>query len=148
MKFTTKLVQGDSKNVVGIVVPPEVVAALGAGKRPPVTVTINGYTYRSTIAVMGGDFMVGVATEHRQAAKVAGGDTVEVDIALDASPRTVDVPPDLAQALEDAGATAAFSALAFSLRKEHVRSVNDAKAPETRLRRIVGVVGKVAPTAG
>jgi hypothetical protein len=144
VKFTTKLAQGESKNVVGIVVPPEVIAALGAGKRPPVTVTLNGYTYRSTVAVMGGDFMVGVATEHRQAAKVSGGDVVEVDIALDSAPRTVDVPPDLAQALEEAGATAAFATLAPSARKEHVRNVNDAKAPETRLRRIQGIVGKLS----
>ena len=147
MKFTTKLMQGDAKNVVGIVVPPEVVAALGAGKRPPVTVTINGYTYRNTIAVMGELFMVGVAAEHRREAKVSGGDTVEVDIQLDAAPRTVDVPPDLAKALADSGATAAFAALSFTYRKEHVRSVNDAKAPETRLRRIQGVIDKVSAAA-
>ena len=143
MRFKTTLLQGESKNVVGIVVPPEVVAALGAGKRPPVTVTMNGYTYRSTVAVMGGDFMVGVAAEHREKAGVAGGDTVEVQLELDAAPRTVEVPADLAKALEDAGASAAFAALAPSQRKEHVRNVNEAKAPETRLRRIQAIVAKL-----
>ncbi|HEY5009153.1 MAG TPA: DUF1905 domain-containing protein, partial [Caulobacteraceae bacterium] len=63
MRFTTTLAQGESKNVVGIVIPPEIITALGGGKRPPVKVTINGYTYQSTVAVMGGDFMVGVAAE-------------------------------------------------------------------------------------
>ncbi|MFI4933619.1 MAG: YdeI/OmpD-associated family protein [Caulobacterales bacterium] len=143
MKFTTTLKQGESKNVVGIVVPPQIVEALGGGKRPPVKVTINGYAYLSTIAVMGGDFMVGVAAEHRAKAKVAGGDTVEIQLELDASVRTVETPADLAAALKAAGATAAFEALAFSHRKEHVRSVNEAKAPETRQRRIEAAVQKV-----
>lgn len=143
MRFVTTLLQGESKNVVGIVVPPSVIEALGSGKRPPVTVTLNGYSYRSTVAVMGGAFMVGVAAEHRQQAGVVGGQTLDVDIELDTQPRTVEVPPDLAQALESAGALARFDALAPSHRKEHVRGVNDAKAPETRLRRIEAVVAKV-----
>ena len=143
MKFTTTLLQGQSKNVVGIVVPPEVVEALGAGKRPPVAVTLNGYTYRSTIAVMGGDYMVGVAAEHREKAGVAGGETHEIDISLDAAPRTVDVPDDLAAALKAAGVAAAFDPLAPSHRKEHVRAINDAKTQETRTRRIDAAVTKV-----
>ena len=143
MRFLTTLYQGESKNVVGIVVPPEVVTALGAGKRPPVTVTLNGYSYRSTIAVMGGDFMVGVAAEHRERAKVSGGDTLEVQIELDTAPRTVEVPDDLAAALTEHGALAAFEALATSYRKEHVRGVNDAKSDDTRRRRIDAVVQKV-----
>ena len=82
MKFHTRLLQS-GKTAVGIQVPNEVVEALGAGKRPPVRVTINGYTYRNTIAVMGGVFMVGVSAENRENANVAGGDEVDVDIELD-----------------------------------------------------------------
>jgi hypothetical protein len=143
VKFTTGLLQGERKNVVGIVVPTAVVEALGGGKRSPVKVTINGYTYRSTLAVMGGAVMVGVAAEHRQAAGVEGGQTVEVDIEFDSSPRTVEAPPDLSAALDHAGASAAFEALAFSHRKEHVRSINEAKAADTRSRRIAAVVDQV-----
>jgi hypothetical protein len=147
MRFTTTLYQGETKNVVGIVVPPAVVEALGGGKRPAVKVTINGYTYRSTVAVMGGQFMIGVAAEHREQAGVAGGDTVEIDLERDTEVRTVDVPPDLAAALDAASATAAFDELAFSHRKEHVRSVKEAKAAETRQRRIEAVVKKVTANA-
>jgi hypothetical protein len=143
VKFKTTLLQGERKNVVGIVVPPAIVDALGGGKRAPVMVTINGYTYRNTLAVMGGDVMVGVAAEHREAAGVEGGQTVEVEIELDTALRTVDVPPDLAAGLDEAGARAAFDALAFSYRKEHVRGVNEAKAAETRNRRIAAIVQKV-----
>ncbi|HEY2708567.1 MAG TPA: YdeI/OmpD-associated family protein [Caulobacteraceae bacterium] len=143
MQFETILKQGVSKNLVGIVIPPEVVGALGGGKRAPVKITLNGYSYRSTIAVMGGDCMVGVAAEHREKAGVAGGERVMIDIELDTAARTVEVPPDLAGALSEAGAMAAFEALAFSHRKEHVRAINDAKAPETRQRRIAAAVQKV-----
>ncbi len=86
MKFRTTLLQS-GKTAVGTQVPNEVVEALDAGKRPPVRVTINGYTYRNTIAVMGGVFMVGVSAENREQAHVAGGDEVDVDIELDTQPR-------------------------------------------------------------
>jgi hypothetical protein len=143
LKFSTTLMKADG-NATGIVVPDEVVAALGAGKRPPVTVTINGaYTYRNTIAVMGGRYMVGVAAEHRAGAGIAGGDAIEVDIALDAAPRAVEVPEDLAAALAAAGAREAFDRLAFSHRKEHVRAISEAKAADTRARRIAKAVEMV-----
>ena len=138
--FTTKLKQAAGKNAVGIVVPPEHVAALGTSKRPAVKVTINGYTYRSTVAVMGGTFMVGVAAEHRAVAGVEGGDTVKVTLELDTEPRVTPVPPDLAKALAKAKLAAAFDAAAPSRRKEFVRSVEDAKTPETRERRIQKVI--------
>jgi len=147
VRFTTTLVQGERKSVVGIVVPAEIVEALGGGKRAPVKVTIKGHAYSSTLAVMGGSVMVGVAAEHRQAAGVEGGETVEVQIELDTAPRTVDVPPDLAAALDQAAAREAFDALAFSYRKEHVRLVNEAKAADTRQRRIEAVVQKVSAAA-
>src|SRR5260221_11356600 len=94
MRFHTTLLQS-GKTAVGIQVPDQVVEALGAGKRPPVLVTINGYTYRNTIAVMGGAFMVGVSAENREKAHVAGGDEVDVEIELDTQPRLRALPPDL-----------------------------------------------------
>jgi hypothetical protein len=148
VRFTTTLLQGERKNVVGIVVPPEVVDALGGGKRAPVRVTLNGYTYASTLAVMGGAVMVGVAAEHRKAAGVEGGQTVEVRIDLDRTVRTIETPPDLAEALDAAGVRAGFDALAFTYRKEHVRSVVEAKAAETRQRRIAAVVQKLVAAKG
>src|SRR5690348_17158594 len=99
MKFHA-ILQSHGKTATGIEVPEEVVAILGAGKRPPVRVTINGHTYRSTIAVMGGVYMLGVSAENRLGAGVAAGDELEVDLELDAAPREVSVPPDFAEALD------------------------------------------------
>ncbi len=136
MRFRTTLLRTDS-TATGIVVPDEVVAALGAGKRPPVVVTIRGYTYRNTIAVMGGQFMVGVSAEHRAGAGVAGGDEVDVDIELDTAPRVVTVPPDLAAALDaEPAARRTFDALSYSNKSWHVLQVSGAKTDETRQRRI------------
>ena len=136
MRFHTTILQSD-KTATGIRVPDEVVEALGAGKRPPVSVTINGYTYRSTIAVMGGAFMVGVSAENRAGAGVAGGDEVDVDIEVDRAPRVVTVPPDFAEALDrDPEARRFFDGLSYSLRQWHVLSVDGAKTAETRQRRI------------
>ena len=136
MKFTTTLLQA-GKTATGIEVPPEIVEALGAGKRPPVRVTLRGYTYRSTIAVMGGKYMVGVSAEHRLGAGVAGGDLLDIEIELDTAPREVSVPPDFALALDaDGAAKARFEKLAYSHRLRHVLAIGDAKTPETRQRRI------------
>ena len=136
MKFHTTLLQPEGRSVTGIEVPPEIIAALGGGKKPPVALAVNGYSYRSTVAVMGGKYMVGFSSEHRAASGLKGGDTIEVDITLDDAPRTVEVPEDFARALEVAGARAAFDKLAFSHRKEHVRAIEEAKTAETRARRI------------
>lgn len=136
--FTTTL-QLNGNNV-GIVVPADVVDSFGAGKRVPVVVTINGYSYPSTIAVMGGQYLVGVAAVHREAAGVAGGETHEVTLTHDTSARDTPLPDDLAEALAAAGARDRFDALAPSHRKEHVRSVTDAKAEATRQRRIEKVI--------
>jgi hypothetical protein len=136
MRFrTTLLIAG--KTATGIEVPPEVVEALGKSKRPPIRVTINGYTYRNTVAVMGGAYMVGVSAEHRAAAGVAGGQEVDVDIELDTAPRQVSVPPDLAAALKAAPrARATFDALSYSNQSWHVLQVTGAKTDETRRRRV------------
>ena len=136
--FHTTLLQ--SGNNVGIVIPDEVVEGFGAGKRVPVIVTLKDYTYRSTVAVMGGKCMVGVNAAHRAAAGIAGGEEHDVTIEHDSAPRTVEVPEDLAAALADAGLTAAFDALAYSHRKEHARTVTEAKKPETRQRRVEKIV--------
>ena len=141
--FTTKVLQGASKNVTGIVVPPAIVEQLAAGRKPPVKVTINGYTYRNTVAVMGGTYVVGIAAEHREKSGVKAGDTIEVILDLDTAPRTVDVPKDLAAALKKSGARKAFDALAYTHRKEHVRAIEEAKAPDTRTRRIEKAVAMV-----
>lgn len=136
MRFHTTILQGD-KTATGIRVPDDVVEALGAGKRPKVTVTINGYTYRSSIAVMGGDFMVGVSAENRAGAGVAGGDKVDVDIELDTAPRVVTVPPDFAAALDaEPAARRTFDALSYSNQSWHMYQIEGAKSDETRQRRI------------
>ena len=142
--FTTLVVQAEGMNATGLRVPAEAVAALGTGKRPKVTVSLNGYTYRTTVAAYGDVFMLPLSAEHRAAAGVKAGDEVEVTIELDLAPRTVEVPADLAAALAaQPGATAAFDALSYTMRKEYVRQVEEAKALETRHRRIAGIVAKL-----
>jgi hypothetical protein len=122
---------------MGFEIPPAVVDALGAGRRPPVSVTINGYTYRSTVAVMGGVYMIGVSSERRGPAGVTGGDEVEIELALDTAPRIVTVPPDLAAALDaDPAARQTFDKLSYSNKSWHVLQVEGTKVPETRARRI------------
>ncbi|MBV8716011.1 MAG: DUF1905 domain-containing protein [Chloroflexi bacterium] len=136
MKFRTTLLQS-GKSAVGMQVPDNVVAALGAGKRPPVRVTINGYTYRNTVAVMGGMFMVGVSAEHRAKAGVAGGQEVDVDIELDTDPRELAVPSDLNDALErEPDVKRRFESLSYSRKQGLVLPIEQAKTPETRQRRI------------
>ncbi len=136
MRFRTTILQA-GKTAAGIRVPDEVVESLGAGKRPPVRVTINGYSYRNTIAVVDGVFMVGVSNEHRAASGLAGGDEVEVDIELDSSPREVIIPPALQAALDaDPAARATFEKLSYSNRSWHVLQVEGTRNEETRQRRL------------
>ncbi len=139
--FTTPVEKAEDSNATGLRVPAEVVAELGAGKRPKVFVSLNGHTYRSTVAAYGDLFMLPLSTEHRIAAGVKAGDMVKVTIALDLAPRTVEVPADLAAALAARpGAAEAFDALSYTHRKEHVRAVEEAKSPATRERRIARIV--------
>jgi hypothetical protein len=134
--FTTTLHRASDMNATGIGIPPAIIEGLNAGRRPKVTVTINGSTYRSTVAVMGGGYVVGVTAEQRARSGIEAGDVIEVTLELDTAPREVVAPPDLALALERAGAREAWDRLSFTYRKEHVRDIEDAKASETRLRRI------------
>ena len=143
--FSTTLIKADDVNATGIRVPAEAIAALGSGKKPKVVVWLNGYSYRSTVAAYGDVYMLPVSAEHRAAAGLAAGDPVEVTLELDTEPRTVEVPADLAGALAaQPGAAEAFAALAYSVRKEHVRQVESAKAQATRERRIAAIVAKLA----
>ena len=136
MRFHS-VVQLGGKTATGIPVPEEVVTSLGSSKRPPVRVTINGHTYRSTLASRGGQFMLPISAENRASAGVAAGDEVEVDIELDTAPREVTVPPDLAEALErDVVAKRYFEGLSYSQKQRHVLPIEQAKTAETRQRRI------------
>jgi len=136
MKFHTAIRQSD-KTATGIEIPGEVIEALGAGKKPPVKVTVNGYSYRSTVATMDGKFMVGFSADHRSASGLKGGDEVDVEIELDTEPRTVDVPADLQSALDaEPKARATFDKLSNSLKGYHVYQVMTSKTDETRQRRI------------
>jgi len=140
--FHTRILQ-TGKNTTGIQVPDEIIEKLGSGKQPLVRMTIQNHTYRSAVAVMGGKFMVGVSAENRKAADVQGGEEVDITIELDLEPRTVEIPDDLLKALSDAGALEAFQRSAPSMRKEYVRQVTEAKAQETRQRRITKIVEKL-----
>jgi Bacteriocin-protection, YdeI or OmpD-Associated/Domain of unknown function (DUF1905) len=136
VRFRTTI-QQSSKTATGIQIPEAVIRALGVGKRPAVTVTINGYTYRSSVAVVGGRYMVGVNAEHRAGAGVAGGDEVEVDLELDTAPWEVRVPADLAAALDaEPAARRTFDGLSYSNKSWHVLQVTGAKTEETRQRRM------------
>jgi len=131
------VVQLGGKTATGIPVPEEVVWSLGSSKRPPVRVTINGHTYRSTLASRGGQFMLPISAENRASAGVAAGDEVDVDIELDTEPREVTVPPDLAEALErEVDAKRYFEGLSYSQKQRHVLPIEQAKTAETRQRRI------------
>ncbi|MGX1808259.1 YdeI/OmpD-associated family protein [Nocardia sp. NPDC055321] len=121
----------------GLEVPPEVVTALGDGARPPVTITINGHSWRSRIALMRGRHLIGLSKANRAAAGIEIGDEVEVEVELDTEPREVVEPADFAQALDaDPEARAAYDALSHSRKREHVLAIEGAKKPETRQRRI------------
>jgi hypothetical protein len=145
MRFETELLRTGERNT-GIEVPPELVEALGAGKRPPVVVAVNGFEYRSTIAPMGGKFLIPFSADKREATGLGGGDAIVVDLELDTAPRTVEPPDDFARALDAAGARDAWERLAPSHKKAHVTAIEQAKAAETRQRRIDKAVAQIAGT--
>lgn len=124
-------------NNTGIEVPDDVVAALGAGRRPPVHVDVNGYAYRSTVAVMGGKNLISISAAVRKETGLSGGDPIRVTLTLADTPREVEIPDDLATALAADPAVAAFFAqLPNSLQRYHVDNVTGAKTADTRQRRI------------
>ncbi|MFE3988422.1 YdeI/OmpD-associated family protein [Nocardia tengchongensis] len=135
MKFRTHVEPPEPMR--GLEVPPEVVAALGEGARPPVTITINGHTWQSRVALMRGRYLLGLSHANRQAAGVEIGEEIEVEVELDTRPRVVVEPPDFARALDDEpAARAAYDNLSHSRKREHVHAIESAKKPDTRQRRI------------
>ncbi|WP_409182069.1 YdeI/OmpD-associated family protein [Amycolatopsis sp. VS8301801F10] len=139
------LVELNGKTATGFRVPAEVVEALDQGRRPKVRVTIGPHTYRSTVAVYSGEFMLPLSAANREAAGVAAGETVEVTLEADLAERTVEMPDDLAAALaERSGARAAFDKLSFTAQRERAEAVTSAKRAETRRRRIAKIVAELA----
>jgi hypothetical protein len=140
-RFTAEVLLS-GKTATGVEVPPEVVDALGGGRRPLVAVTINGHTYRSAVAVMGGKYMLGINADVREAAHVAAGDKIVVELALDTAPREVPVPTEVAAFFKtDAEAKAWFDGLSYSKRYVIMGTIDDAKTPETRQKRVDAALG-------
>jgi hypothetical protein len=136
MRFRATI-QLAGKTATGIQVPAEVVESLGAGKKPPVRVTLRGHTYRTTVAPRGERYLVGVSAENRASAGVAAGDELDVDIELDTEPREITVPADLADALAgDANAATFFDSLSYSQKRWYVEPIEQAKKADTRERRL------------
>ena len=143
MRFHASVLLG-GKTATGIRVPSEVVEGLGSHKCPPVRVTIGNHTYRTTVAVRGGEFLIPLSAENRKSAGVVAGDEVDVGIELDTEPREVTVPPDFAQALgRDSKAGRHFDDLSYSHKRRWVMSIDEAKTAETRQRRIAKAVEKL-----
>ena len=144
MKFRAEL-QRAGGNATGFEVPQEIVDGLGGGGHPKVVATVNGYEFRSSIAKMGGSYWLGVSAERREAAGIAGGDVLDVNVELDTAERTVSVPEDLAAALERNPAAKSFwDGLSFSNKQWHVLQVEGAKTAETRARRVAKSVEMLA----
>jgi hypothetical protein len=138
------LIQSAGKTAAGMEIPPEVVASLGSSKKPAVRVTINGYTYRSSIASLGGKFMLGVSNEVRAQAGVAAGQEVDVELELDTEPRVVVVPDDFKKALaKDKAAAKNFEALNYSNQRRLVLAIEAIKSAENRQRRIEKTVSQL-----
>src|SRR5262245_51368659 len=143
MKFKARVIP--SGNATGVEIPKRVAEALRCGRRPPITATINGHTWRSRVAVMRGQCLIGISAANRTASGIAEGDMVVVDLELDTAPRVVARPPDLSKALRgDREASAAFERLPFGLKRKHVAAIEGAKTPETRQRRIAKLVASMS----
>jgi Bacteriocin-protection, YdeI or OmpD-Associated/Domain of unknown function (DUF1905) len=131
------VVQLNGKTATGIPVPEVVVESLGAGKRPLLRVTVNDYTYSTTLATVDGEYMLSVSGEVRERARVAAGDRVDVDVEVDTQPREVSLPPDFSEALDKyPDARRFFDGLSYSNKQRFVLPVEQAKSDETRQRRI------------
>jgi hypothetical protein len=141
MRFTAELLS-TGKNTAGFEVPESVVESLGGGRRPKVSVTVNGCTFRTSIARMGERYLLGFSAERRTEAGVAAGDVLEVEVELDTAPRELEVPEPLAEALaQDSQARAFWETLSYSNRQWHVLQVTSAKTDTTRERRVEKSIG-------
>jgi hypothetical protein len=133
-----------TSSATGIPVPAEVVESLGAGKRVPIVVTINGHSYRSSVAPYRGEYMIALSAEHRAAAGVEPGQAITVAIEVDTEPRIITPPEDLQAALDaNPAATASWHKLSYSHQRQHVLAIEDAKTAETRTRRISAAIEKL-----
>jgi hypothetical protein len=138
--FRATIIQ-TGKTACGIQVPEAIVDALGGGKRPAVTVDLDGHAYRSTVAPMGGEWWLGVNADHRAASGLKAGDEVTVTLALDTAPRELAVPPELAEALDAApDARAFFDGLSYSNKRVFTLSVEGTSNPETKARRVAKAI--------
>ncbi|MCZ2262408.1 YdeI/OmpD-associated family protein [Isoptericola sp. QY 916] len=138
-----------AETMKGLEVPPEVVEALGGGARPPVTITVNGHTWRSRVAIMRGRHLLGLSRANREAAGLEVGAEVEVELALDTEPRVVVEPDDLARALDaDPVARTAYDSLPPGRRRRLVLDVDGAKQASTRARRIDKALAELHAPAG
>ena len=143
MKLRAEL-QKTGGNTTGFEVPDDFVVSLDGGGRPKVAVTVNGFEFRSSIAKMGGTYWLGVSAERRAAGGLQGGETYDLDIELDSAPRVIEVPDDLRAALDaEPAARDTWQRLSYSHQRQHVDAINQAKAAETRARRIVKAVEKL-----
>jgi hypothetical protein len=143
-KFQAKVIP--SGNATAAEIPTEVVVALDSGPRPLIAVTINGHTWRSRVALMGGKSLVGISAANRAASGLGEGDVVQVDLKLDTEPRAVIEPPDLAKALnDDLEARAGFDSLPYGLKRKEVTLIEEAKSAEVRQRRIARLVTRMRP---
>jgi hypothetical protein len=146
MKFQATVIP--SGNATGVEIPAEIMEALGPEARPPVAITINGHTWRSRVALMRGQCLIGISAANRAAAGIAEGEIIEIDLQLDGEPRDILPPPDLADVLSAAPeAKAAFDRLPFGLKRKHVAAIEDAKSAEVRQRRIGKLVTSLKPPA-
>jgi hypothetical protein len=151
VRLTVEL-QRTGGNTTGFEIPDAAVAELGGGGRPKVAATVNGFTFRSTIAKMGGSYWLGVSAERRSQGGLEGGQVYDLDIELDTAPRVIETPDDLRAALDaEPAARDAWQKLSYSHQRQHVEAINAAKAPATRARRIAKALemlsGTPAPSA-
>jgi len=138
------LIQGTGESAAGIHLPDDVVEGLGKGRKPPVKATINGYTWRSTVAVMGGEYWLGCSKEVRRLAGVQAGQEVDLSLELDTEERVLEVPADFSVALDaEPEARRFFDGLSYSNRRRFTYAIEDAKTPETRQRRIEKSVSRL-----
>jgi len=141
--FSCALEKHPTMNATGITVPFDVEAVFGA-KRVPVKATVNGAEYRGSVVRMGGKYMLGIPKEFRDRAGIEAGNHIVVTLERDAAERIVEVPKDFAAALKKSGLRKTFDAMSYTHRKEHVRAIEEAKAAETRARRITKAIDMIA----
>jgi len=141
--FSCVLTKHEKMDATGIEVPFDVEAVFGA-KRVPVKAVVNGAEYRGSVVRMSGKYMLGIPKEFRERAGISAGDNIVITIEKDTTERTVETPGDLAAALKESTLEDAWDKLSYTHKKEHIRAIEEAKAAETRTRRINKAIEMVA----